>query len=78
MIYVSKQQQQQVKGIATVNRIESCIVAAYPHHLLQLTVDKSGGHFATGLRIELEKETAHGMTRQSERRHNDTPAMAAG
>lgn len=53
-------------------------MAAYPHHLLQLTVDKSGGHFATGLRIELEKETAHGMTRQSERRHNDTPAMAAG
>lgn len=41
-----------------MNRIESCIVAAYPHHLLQLTADKSGGHFAAVLKIEQEKETA--------------------
>lgn len=50
-----------------MNRIESCIVAAYPHHLLQLTADKSGGHFAAALKIEQEKETArHDKARREE------------
>lgn len=48
LIYVSEVEIR----IVMVERNElNHIVALYPHHLFQLMADKSGGHFATGLKL---------------------------